>query len=456
MIVAVFFVFGIYGAYLYDPIIYAHLVAEDNWGEYLTAFNYLVAFILFAMASWSSKKLSAPIYLLLCALLVLAGMEELSWGQRMVGIDTPDYLKAYNHKGEINLHNMIATTRLLSSVGWTLFIWYAVIPLACAFSSGLKNFFSTRLKAPMPPLYLFPVFFIGTFFFTIQPLIKWDEIGELMVSVGFQFFAADALLQSPFGKRPAQKLAIVSIAIVLPLLLSGMSIRNHFDGELFLYRSNLLVEGYSHKGLCVQAETLHAALDKLSLSERGHEQYPQLRPKTMFIKRAAILDRLGDRERADSLIQQKIDGLRGLLKTDGDNPILWQDLGNAYRYLGDKKTARRHYEQAIDVIKKSKQAGIARLELDLANLKLMELYRATKNWKKAERVKAQIMKDSPGAMIKKHVYMIESGNARVKSRKEVMSTQKDNTTASARRSIYKIKPKGNCRKDDTVSLVKLI
>jgi tryptophan-rich sensory protein len=35
------------------------------------------------------------------------GFEEISWGQRVFGIETPDLLKEYNYQEELNLHNLV-------------------------------------------------------------------------------------------------------------------------------------------------------------------------------------------------------------------------------------------------------------------------------------------------------------------------------------------------------------
>ena len=34
-------------------------------------------------------------------------MEEISWGQRIIGFSTPEFFKLHNLQGEANLHNLI-------------------------------------------------------------------------------------------------------------------------------------------------------------------------------------------------------------------------------------------------------------------------------------------------------------------------------------------------------------
>lgn len=42
----------------------------------------------------------------LSALVALAALEEISWFQRVLGVETPDFLRQHNRQGETNLHNL--------------------------------------------------------------------------------------------------------------------------------------------------------------------------------------------------------------------------------------------------------------------------------------------------------------------------------------------------------------
>jgi hypothetical protein len=45
-------------------------------------------------------------YLLLSLFFLLAFLEEISWGQRILGIETPDLIAKVNRQNEINIHNL--------------------------------------------------------------------------------------------------------------------------------------------------------------------------------------------------------------------------------------------------------------------------------------------------------------------------------------------------------------
>ena len=90
--------------------IFAHYFAnEDTWIEYAQFFFYLTASILSLMSSRllanSKKSFWSIIYLLIAlAFFVVAG-EEISWGQRLLGFQTPEAIKNSNTQGELNIHN---------------------------------------------------------------------------------------------------------------------------------------------------------------------------------------------------------------------------------------------------------------------------------------------------------------------------------------------------------------
>ena len=83
---------------------------EDGIVENLTSIFYFIScFISFSIAlkySTNSQKLySVPYFALACCFFFIA-MEEISWGQRIFGIQTPEYLMEDNYQGEMNIHNL--------------------------------------------------------------------------------------------------------------------------------------------------------------------------------------------------------------------------------------------------------------------------------------------------------------------------------------------------------------
>ena len=85
---------------------------EDGIVEYLTSIVYFIAFCFALPIAIRFVKMNyllyAIMYFLLASGLFLISMEEISWGQRIVGIETPEVLEKHNYQGEMNLHNLLS------------------------------------------------------------------------------------------------------------------------------------------------------------------------------------------------------------------------------------------------------------------------------------------------------------------------------------------------------------
>jgi hypothetical protein len=81
---------------------------EDGVVEYLSAFFWLIGagFSLYALKKTKGKeRFFFTMFFLLC---FLACGEEVSWGQRIFNIETPEYIAKNNKQGELNFHNLHA------------------------------------------------------------------------------------------------------------------------------------------------------------------------------------------------------------------------------------------------------------------------------------------------------------------------------------------------------------
>lgn len=86
------------------------LLAEDHLVEDLTFAAFLAASVIAGRLAWVYRRgvpwWIAGIYVLLALAFFAIGMEELSWGQRRIGFETPEWLRRINGQGEVTLHNI--------------------------------------------------------------------------------------------------------------------------------------------------------------------------------------------------------------------------------------------------------------------------------------------------------------------------------------------------------------
>ena len=124
--------------------------------------------------------------------------EEISWGQRLLGIETPKYLEAVNKQGEITLHNVGSALKVFR-LG--MFCVALVSGMAFLWNKTLKvgNFLDDGDYLFAPPLILAPTFMVMVIYRTMRAtvltergftLTAYAEWCELCLAFGLFSFAA--------------------------------------------------------------------------------------------------------------------------------------------------------------------------------------------------------------------------------------------------------------------------
>ncbi len=91
-----------------NPGLVSRLIREDYWVEYLTPAWFLLAGLLLFVIAWKEGSLFRRcVYILGGLAMVFAAGEEISWGQRVFGFATPDFLASLNIQNEFTVHNII-------------------------------------------------------------------------------------------------------------------------------------------------------------------------------------------------------------------------------------------------------------------------------------------------------------------------------------------------------------
>lgn len=94
-----------------DYALYTAYTTEDSLVEWLTVLGLLMgSWVCFSRAfriGTSKGVLFLVTALVMGGVLFLAAGEEISWGQRLFGIESPEYFKKNNTQAETNIHNLI-------------------------------------------------------------------------------------------------------------------------------------------------------------------------------------------------------------------------------------------------------------------------------------------------------------------------------------------------------------
>lgn len=104
-----FYLIYLFSRLFYPKTFFLMFFSEDGLFEYLTAIFFIAASILFLLSLSKKHTWFINSYISILGLLCFfVGMEEISWGQRIFGMQTPERLKEINYQDEITLHNLIS------------------------------------------------------------------------------------------------------------------------------------------------------------------------------------------------------------------------------------------------------------------------------------------------------------------------------------------------------------
>ena len=99
--------------FLFHVELYDQLTSEDNIIENLSAVLLLFCSCFFLVSFFHARKSPLKIHhwltyglLMLSIVFFLIAGEEISWGQRIFDLATPDYLSSVNEQDELNFHNI--------------------------------------------------------------------------------------------------------------------------------------------------------------------------------------------------------------------------------------------------------------------------------------------------------------------------------------------------------------
>lgn len=187
-----------------DPQGLRRACVEDGPIEWLSAIFYLVSSIGFLVAAFRSEFLRdrrewwiRGLTLAWAALMFAFFGEEISWGQRLLGIQTPEWFAPMNRQKEINLHNIFWIEQPIGGVYRLVTIMILmtgfVIPAAALTERGRR--WLQRVAFPVLP-WGWAALLLGCFLYDrYYPKILGlpsSEVREFLLAVGLMAFGLHA------------------------------------------------------------------------------------------------------------------------------------------------------------------------------------------------------------------------------------------------------------------------
>jgi len=187
--------------FFFDDHTMISLTREDGIVETASALFFLSAFLLFFISFLKDKsgnefhffRTNKNIFFLLLAIVFFLGFgEEISWGQRIFNLKTPEVLKEINVQDEITIHNIKLFHRLdaegnkksffalmlnidrLFSVFW--FTYFLIVPIVNMRSTKVSNLLET-INLPVVTIWLGAFFMVN---YLIAEILELDIADNLI------------------------------------------------------------------------------------------------------------------------------------------------------------------------------------------------------------------------------------------------------------------------------------
>jgi len=172
----------------WDPDLFYRSLQEDEALEWATFWAFALAAVVAFHAAARQRRngVRVPWFLVGIGLFCfVVAMEEISWGQRLLGYRPPAYFLAENYQQELNFHNVISSDLRKIGLKAVILGYGVLLPLLI-----LVPWIAARLERTavvVPPCSLLPSFFAAFLTYQIYPWRFSGELVELMLGLGFLF-----------------------------------------------------------------------------------------------------------------------------------------------------------------------------------------------------------------------------------------------------------------------------
>lgn len=261
------------------PLAYVAATYEDLPGEWMQVVLFAATALLALRAGGSSPRFRGFFFLLAAGAFYTVG-EEISWGQRLLDLETPAFFDRYNLQQETNLHNLLtgpydtfskrATELLLASA---LLLYGLLYPLALL--RGCRGARALEEKGvPAPPLYLWPFFALSAALELRLFRFNEAEIAELLLPFALGVFLLHhltAVKGRKISRRGSKRLARRTVALFLAAVAASAAITilswsnprlRALAQERFYAGVEKFAERYERNGHYGAATALYLAADR--------------------------------------------------------------------------------------------------------------------------------------------------------------------------------------------------
>jgi len=208
--VLVLYVIGIVASWINQKWFEDLYVVEDGFIEWFTVLPLIITSIVAVtyLVKLSMKRnwMFSVVVLVIAVFCFFSAGEEISWGQRIFHIKTPEYFEEHNTQDELNIHNLVVDGESVNKVVFSqLFIAAAVLylvglPILYNKNQKFKNFID-RAGVPVARLYQIIACALVFALPSLSPSEKRSELLEFGASFMFMVIVLYPQNRAVFRKK---------------------------------------------------------------------------------------------------------------------------------------------------------------------------------------------------------------------------------------------------------------
>ena len=384
------------------PIAYIWATYEDLVGEWVQWYGFLFAFFLSGMLAYSATRYR-PFFAFLTLACLYVLLEEISWGQRIIGFSSPEFFVDNNLQKETNLHNFLVgpyDTLIKDTIEYTLacslIVFGLIYPLAIKLN--WKPSLWLRRWVPAPPLYLWP-FFVSAACLEVG-LFKFNEaeIAELLVAVAlvimllhYRIVETEDLVDTggPARRIQHKRLGLVAISLfALMLVLATGTTYAVYSIPHVQEKTDARIQSGIKKFASRYARYENWPI-AVELYERAHKHRPD--NAKLLRKLAWAYLQMGDAERFEYMANKAIAWDAAKLAQRKQSVSLNLSLARSYELIDETDKVEKHLAAALHVaqqrVRDNPQSASAKYWLGNTYKQHGEIGEAARLYKQAHEMK---------------------------------------------------------------------
>jgi len=341
LVLALLVLGGAFYLYYLYPVGYVYFITEDSLVENGSFVSWAMSFCLLVWAFWKHPGSRKAGIIFLAVVSLFIALEEISWGQRIIGYRAPRFFLVHNRQSDTTFHNFFPGFLYQHFLG-VVVILVCVLPMLFTRMIPVISKWSDKLGIPIIDIRMWPFFFLASYFFIYPSLGKTSEIGELCLGIGVASISLDIAIANQGRHHITITNLLGTPVLLLVLCLLSMILTHYFNPSTGTFGKDLnkfAYDKFPRRGMYHQAEK---TFDYINRNPRF------LNNDTSF-NHALVLMKMERRKQAREILEQLFINQEDLMQKITDDPELHRNAGLILNLLERSDEAKIQFNIAVEL-----------------------------------------------------------------------------------------------------------